>query len=66
MIKKSVNIIPETSIDAVVKIAARSEVLGFDRCWVYDEGLATRDVYVTGRVQPLAAVRNTIEAGSTR
>ncbi len=31
----------------MVDIASHAEALGFDRCWVYDEGLATRDVYVT-------------------
>ncbi|MEC7809983.1 MAG: LLM class flavin-dependent oxidoreductase [Actinomycetota bacterium] len=47
MISGSVNLIPETSIDLIRDLAVRSEELGFERCWVYDEGLATRDVYVT-------------------
>ena len=47
MIPGSVNLIPETSIDLIRDLAILSEKLGFERCWVYDEGLATRDVYVT-------------------
>ena len=47
MIPGSVNLIPETSVDSIRDLAIRSEKLGFERCWVYDEGLATRDVYVT-------------------
>jgi len=47
MVSGSVNLIPETSVDSMVDLAIRSEKLGFKRCWVYDEGLATRDVYVT-------------------
>ncbi|HJL91153.1 MAG: LLM class flavin-dependent oxidoreductase [Acidimicrobiales bacterium] len=47
MISGSVNLIPEASVDSMRDLAIRSEKLGFERCWVYDEGLATRDVYVT-------------------
>jgi len=47
MISGSVNLIPEASVDSMRNLAIRSEELGFERCWVYDEGLATRDVYVT-------------------
>ena len=47
MIVKSINLIPEAPIADMVAVAQRAESLGFNRCWVYDEGLATRDVYVT-------------------
>ena len=47
MISGSVNLIPEASVDSMRDLAIMSEKLGFERCWVYDEGLATRDVYVT-------------------
>jgi len=53
VIISSINIIPEAPISEMVDIAIHAETLGFDRCWVYDEGLATRDVYVT-----LAAIAN--------
>ena len=42
----SINLIPETSIAEMVELAVQAERLGFQRCWVYDEGLVTRDVYV--------------------
>jgi len=54
--KTGVNLIPEISIAEVVALAERAESSGFDRCWVYDEGLATRDLYVT-----LAAIALTTE-----
>ena len=28
-------------------IAREAEEVGFDKCWVYDEGIITRDPYVT-------------------
>ena len=45
--KLSLNVIPECPLGEIVELAVRAESLGFDRCWVYDEGLATRDVHVT-------------------
>ena len=47
MIRASLNLIPEAPVDKMVDLAVAAEELGFRRCWVYDEGLATRDVYVT-------------------
>ncbi len=47
MLRGSVNLIPEAPIGDIVGLAQLAEQLGFERCWVYDEGLATRDVYVT-------------------
>ena len=43
----TINIMSVGPVDTVVELAARGEQLGFTRCWVYDEGLETRDVYVT-------------------
>ncbi|MDH3753120.1 MAG: LLM class flavin-dependent oxidoreductase [Acidimicrobiia bacterium] len=43
----SVNLMPEAPIGEVVELAVLAERLGYARCWVYDEGLVTRDVYVT-------------------
>ncbi len=43
----SVNIMPHWPVGEVVELAIRAEQLGYTRCWVYDEGLVTRDVYVT-------------------
>ncbi|MCH2621917.1 MAG: LLM class flavin-dependent oxidoreductase, partial [Acidimicrobiales bacterium] len=47
MVQGSVNLIPEAPVSVIRELAVRAEELGYRRCWVYDEGLATRDVYVT-------------------
>jgi len=43
----SVSLMPGAPVADVVDLAVLAEELGFERCWVYDEGLVTRDVYVT-------------------
>lgn len=40
----------------------KAEQLGFERCWIYDEGLATRDVYVT--LTAIAMRTRTIKVGT--
>lgn len=47
MIVKGVNIIPDVPMSQVIELGQEAERLGYDKCWVYDEGLATRDVYVS-------------------
>ena len=47
MVTGSVNLIPDAPVAVIRDLAVRAEELGFSRCWVNDEGLATRDVYVT-------------------
>ncbi|MCC6147323.1 MAG: LLM class flavin-dependent oxidoreductase [Anaerolineaceae bacterium] len=47
MIVKGVNLIPDVPMSKVVELGQEAEKLGYDKCWVYDEGLATRDVYVS-------------------
>ncbi|MGI9622877.1 MAG: LLM class flavin-dependent oxidoreductase [Acidimicrobiales bacterium] len=59
--KRSINVIPECPVDEIVSLAIAAEELGFERCWVYDEGLATRDVYVT--MAAIAAATDHIELG---
>ena len=58
---KSINVIPECPIDEIVTIARRAEQHGFDRCWIYDEGLVTRDVYVA--MSAVLAATTTMQAG---
>ena len=65
MIAKSINLIPEAPIAAMVDLAAHAEDLGFDRCWVYDEGLATRDLYVTLSAIATATSRMQLGPGIT-
>ena len=59
--RSSINLIPETAVTEMVELAVRAESAGFDRCWVYDEGLVTRDVHVT--MAAIAAATSTIEIG---
>ncbi len=59
--KKSISIIPEGPIDEMIALAVHAEQLGFDRCWVYDEGIITRDVYVT--MAAIAAATERLEIG---
>ena len=61
VIKASINVIPECPISEIVEIAKEAEMLGFSRCWVYDEGLATRDVYVV--MSAIASATQNIEIG---
>ncbi len=61
MITKSINLIPEAPLAAMVSLATQAESHGFDRCWVYDEGLATRDLYVT--LSAIATATSRLELG---
>ncbi len=65
MIRRSVNLIPECPLDRIVALAVQAEELGFDRCWVYDEGLITRDVHVTMAAIAEATTRLAIGPGIT-
>ena len=42
----SVSLMPTAPVADVVELAVLAEELGLARCWVYDEGLVTRDVYI--------------------
>lgn len=59
--RTGVNLIPEEPLAAIVGLAVTAERLGFDRCWVYDEGLVTRDVWVT--LTAIAAATETMHLG---
>ena len=65
MIRGSVNLIPEAPAVVIRDLAVEAERLGFDRCLVYDEGLATRDVYATMTAIVLATERMAIGPGIT-
>lgn len=62
MFAASVNLIPEDSVGRLVELGVLAEQLSFDRCWVYDEGLATRDVYIT--LAAIAARTSRIRIGT--
>jgi len=62
VVTASINIIPEGPIDELVSLAVTAEELGYSRCWVYDEGLATRDVYIT--LAAIAAATTRLQLGT--
>ena len=62
MIPGAVMLIAEEPVDRVVELARLAESLGFSRVWVPDEGLATRDVFVT--MAAIAMATRTISIGT--
>lgn len=58
----SINLIPEGPIQDLVALGVLGEELGYERCWVYDEGLATRDVYIT--LAAIAAATTRLQLGT--
>ncbi len=57
----SVVLMPDAPVADVVELAVLAEQLGLAKCWVYDEGLVTRDVYVT--LTAIASRTNRISLG---
>ena len=47
MLERSINVFLDLPVKQMAGIAQEAETLGFNKCWVYDEGLITRDPYVT-------------------
>ncbi|HJO80744.1 MAG: LLM class flavin-dependent oxidoreductase [Acidimicrobiales bacterium] len=61
----SVNLMPKGPVTEVTDLAVLAERLGYRRCWVYDEGLVTRDVYVTLTAIALATEQILLGPGIT-
>lgn len=61
MIRPALNVMPHESVGRAVELARFAETLGYQRCWVYDEGLAASDVYVT--LTAIAAATASLEVG---
>jgi len=61
VIRASVNLIPEAPLRHLVEVGVLAESLDYHACWVYDEGLATRDVWVT--LAALAVATKWIQLG---
>ncbi len=47
MVDFSINLYLDLPITRLIQVAQEAEIRGFKRCWVYDEGLATRDPFIT-------------------
>ena len=56
---------PKGPVAEVADLAVLAEWLGYSRCWVYDEGLVTRDVYVTLAAIALATEKILLGPGIT-
>ena len=56
---------PKGPVAEVADLAVLAERLGYRRCWVYDEGLVTRDVYVTLTAIALATEKILLGPGIT-
>ena len=65
MVRPAFNVMPHGSVGRAVELARLAESLGYERCWVYDEGLAASDVYVAMTAIALAAESLTIGPGIT-
>lgn len=65
MVSLALNIIPDGSINAVVQLAKVAEGAGFETCRLYDEGLATHDVYVAASAVALGTTSLRIGPGIT-
>ena len=60
-----VNLIPHGDPSATIAVAVAAEQAGFTRCLVYDEGLATHDVYVICTAIAAATERLIVGPGIT-
>lgn len=65
MIRPEFNVLPHGPVERAVEIARLAETLGYERCWVYDEGLAAADVYVTMTAVALATTSLEVGPGIT-
>ncbi|MGA1436235.1 MAG: LLM class flavin-dependent oxidoreductase [Ilumatobacteraceae bacterium] len=57
----SVNLMAKAPIGEIVELAVLAEQLGYERCWLFDEGMMTRDVFVT--LTAIAQHTSTIKIG---
>lgn len=60
-----ISLMPDLPIAEMVELGVLAEDSGFDRCWLYDEGLATREVYVTLAALALSTKRIELGPGIT-
>ena len=65
MVRPAFNVMPHGSVRRAVELARLAESLGYERCWVYDEGLAASDVYVALTAIAAATESLTIGPGIT-
>ncbi len=61
MVRPAFNVMAHGSVRRAVELARLAESLGYERGWVYDEGLAASDVYVT--LTAIAAATESLTVG---
>ena len=61
MVRAALNVMPHGPVERTVELARLGESLGYERCWVYDEGLAANDVYVT--IAAIALATESVDIG---
>ena len=61
----SLNLMGTVPVGHLVELARLADEAGYRRCWVYDEGLATRDVYVALAAMATATERILLGPGVT-
>ena len=61
LLRSAFSVMPHHSVARAVELARLGEQIGYERCWVYDEGLAAQDVYVT--MTAIAVATDTLEIG---
>ena len=65
MVQPAFNVMPHGSVGRAVELARLAESLGYERGWVYDEGLAASDVYVALTAIAVATESLTVGPGIT-
>ncbi len=65
MLRPAFIVMPHHSVARAVELARMGEQYGYERCWVYDEGLAAQDVYVTMTAIALATETLLVGPGIT-
>lgn len=65
MVSLALNIIPDGPIEEVIELVQVAEDSGYSTCRLYDEGLATHDVYVVSSAVALATSNMLVGPGIT-
>lgn len=64
-LKWGVSLMPDLPVAEMARLGAVADEAGFDRCWLFDEGVATRDLYVTLTALALSTTRIHLGPGIT-
>ena len=62
MVEVGVQLLADAPVPHIVELAREAERLGFSKCWIFDEGLSTRDAFVT--LGAIAQNSSTLQIGT--